>query len=77
MCCAKNIYVLKYKFVVYKNICRVKLALWATSYFLNGRVTVSLTMLIWLSHESLDVRSFSAAVVRDWSYAKPKQFVDT
>ena len=57
MCCVKkNIYVLKYIFVVYKNICWVKLALWDTSYFLNGRVTVSLTMLIRLSHESLDVR---------------------
>ena len=57
--CEKNIYVLKYIFVVYKNICWVKLALWDTSYFIYGRVTVSLTMLIRLSHESLDVRSFS------------------
>ena len=57
MCCGNFfIYVLKYIFVVYKNICWVKLALWDTSYFLNGRVTVSLTMLIWLSHEFLDVR---------------------
>ena len=49
-------------------------------------MTVSLTMLIRLSHESLDVRGFSAeseshslsdAGVRDKSYAKPKQFVDT
>ena len=56
MCCVKNIYVLKYIFVVYKNTCWVKLALWDTSYLLNGRVTVSLTMLIRLSQESLDVR---------------------
>ena len=58
MRCVKNIYVLKYIFVV-KNICWVKLALWDTSFFHNSRVTVSLTMLIRLFHESLDVRSFS------------------
>ena len=76
MLCIKNIYVLKYIFVVYKNICGVKLASCDKPYYLNGRVTVSLTMLIRLSHESLDVRGFSAesksrmrslsdAVVRD------------
>ena len=54
--CKKYIYFLKYIFVVYKNTCWVKLALWDTSYLLNGRVTVSLTMLIRLSQESLDVR---------------------
>ena len=65
MCCVKK-YVLcknylcsKNIFVVYKNICWVKLALWDTSYFLNSRVTVSLTMLIRLSHESRGVGSFS------------------
>ena len=38
MRCVKKFYVLKYICVVYKNICRVKLALWDTSYFLNGHV---------------------------------------
>ena len=72
-CVKKTIYVLKYMFCL-KNIYWVKLALWDIIYFLNGGGTVSLTMLIRLSHESLDVCSFSAeseshsfsdAVVRD------------
>ena len=64
--CVKSIYVLKIYLLSIKNIhsiktiCWVKLALWDTSYFLNGRLTVSLTMLIRLSHESLDDPSFSA-----------------
>ena len=62
LCCEKNVYVLKYIFVVYKNICGVKLALWDTSYFFNGRVTVSLTILIQLSNESLDVCSYKASI---------------
>ena len=63
MCCVKKYVLCKKKIMFYdiyllsiKNICWVKLALWDTSYFLNGRVTVSLTMLIRLSHEFLDVR---------------------
>ena len=65
MLCLTYIYVLKYNFVVYKKIdVGVKLELWNTSYFLNGRVTVSPTMLIRLSHESFDVRSLCKAAAR-------------
>ena len=60
--CKKNIYVLKIYLLSIKYICWVKLALWDTSYFLNGSVTVSLTVLIRLSHESLGVRSFSTEI---------------
>ena len=58
MLCKTNIYVLKYIFVVYKKYKLGKISIVSISYFLNRRVTVSLTMLIRLSHKYIDVYSF-------------------